>query len=49
MDRVGGKLVAAYVDVNGLNSVNEGLGHAAGDALLIQVAHGLRRPYGNTM
>ena len=41
--RTGGNLVAAFVDVDGLKSVNDGLGHAAGDALLREVADGLRR------
>jgi diguanylate cyclase (GGDEF)-like protein len=41
--RTGGNLVAAFVDVDGLKSVNDGLGHAAGDALLRNVADGLRR------
>jgi diguanylate cyclase (GGDEF)-like protein len=41
--RTGGNLVAAFVDVDGLKSVNDGLGHVAGDALLRNVADGLRR------
>ncbi len=32
--RGSGRLVLAYVDVDGLKQVNDGRGHAAGDALL---------------
>jgi len=43
-----GELVLAYVDVDGLKSTNDRHGHAAGDALLCDVAAALRsklRPY----
>ena len=38
----GGRLVLAFVDVDGLKQVNDRDGHAAGDALLIDVAATLR-------
>ncbi len=41
--RTGGSLVAVYVDVDGLKSVNDALGHHAGDALLCEVADALKR------
>ena len=39
----GGRLVAAFFDVDGLKSVNDIDGHAEGDALLRAFADGLRR------
>jgi diguanylate cyclase (GGDEF)-like protein len=41
--RTGGSLVAVFVDVDNLKSVNDVLGHRAGDELLREVADGLRR------
>jgi diguanylate cyclase (GGDEF)-like protein len=41
--RTGGNLVAVFVDVDNLKSVNDVLGHHAGDELLREVAEGLRR------
>lgn len=38
-----GRLVVAFVDVDGLKAVNDTAGHQAGDALLRCVAEGLRR------
>ena len=38
----GGRLVLAFVDVDGLKEVNDRDGHAAGDALLIDVAATMR-------
>ena len=41
--RTGGSLVAVFVDVDDLKSVNDGLGHAAGDELLCELVQTLRR------
>jgi diguanylate cyclase (GGDEF)-like protein len=41
-------LIVAFIDVNGLKAVNDRHGHAAGDALLHEVAAAIRlrlRPY----
>ncbi len=46
--RTNGQLVAAFVDVEGLEGVNDAQGHPAGDELLIAVAETLKsslRPY----
>jgi diguanylate cyclase (GGDEF)-like protein len=46
--RWSGRLVVAYLDVNGLKAINDTRGHAAGDALLVRVVAVLRsnlRPY----
>ena len=40
--RTGNSLVAVFVDVDNLKSVNDDLGHTAGDCLLCNVAIGLR-------
>ncbi len=41
--REGNSVVAAYVDVDGLKSVNDSQGHAGGDRLLKTVVEGVRR------
>ncbi|MEA2232266.1 MAG: hypothetical protein QOD83_2082, partial [Solirubrobacteraceae bacterium] len=41
--RTGGSLIAAYIDVDALEAVNDKHGHRAGDELLREVAEGLRR------
>jgi diguanylate cyclase (GGDEF)-like protein len=46
--RTGEPLSVSFVDVDGLKSTNDRLGHAAGDRLLVEVARTLRsrlRPY----
>lgn len=40
--RVGSALVVAYVDVGGLKTVHDGIGHAAGDAQLKRVVTAMR-------
>jgi diguanylate cyclase (GGDEF)-like protein len=40
--RTGRPITAAYVDVDGFKDVNDRLGHAQGDALLVSVAQTLR-------
>jgi diguanylate cyclase (GGDEF)-like protein len=43
-----GRLVVAYVDINGLKAINDTYGHAAGDSMLARVVAALRsnlRPY----
>jgi diguanylate cyclase (GGDEF)-like protein len=37
--RTGGRLVLAFIDVDGLKTVNDSQGHAAGDRLLKRTAH----------
>ncbi len=41
----GVRLQIAFLDVDGLKKVNDGLGHAQGDALLCDVAHAMRRSF----
>lgn len=46
--RSGQACIIAFVDVDGLKRVNDSLGHAAGDALLVDVARVLRASFRQT-
>jgi diguanylate cyclase (GGDEF)-like protein len=40
--RTGQPLIVAYLDVDGLKTINDSLGHAAGDTTLLRVANALQ-------
>ena len=42
-ERTSGQLVAAFVDVDGLKTINDTAGHAAGDAVLVAVVEALHK------
>jgi diguanylate cyclase (GGDEF)-like protein len=42
VDRYGDQVALVYVDVDGLKTINDRFGHAAGDFVLIEIAHRLQ-------
>lgn len=47
-DRTGESLFVAFADVDGLKSINDGMGHHCGDLALMETAHVLREAFRET-